>query len=113
MNKAFFIFLFFIFSFSAEAQELYVPRNIKAAYTKGTRSLTGAPGPGYWQNRGVYDIKVKVNAVTKLVSGKETIVYSNNSPDTLKVLPVRFVNNIHKPVAPRSGQVSEDFYPPG
>jgi len=93
----------------ATAQDLYMPRNIKAAYANQTRSMNGAPGAKYWQNKGVYDIKIKVDVDTKIVSGKETIIYSNNSSDTLLVLPIRFVNNLHKPTSPRSGQVSEDF----
>ena len=50
-----------------------MPRNIKNAYAKGTRSLTGAPGQGYWQNKGVYDIHVTVHADTR--SGQ--LIYTN------------------------------------
>jgi hypothetical protein len=76
------------------AQELYMPRNIKIAYEKGTRDISGAPGKNYWQNKGVYNVDVKVDANTKTVSGKETIVYTNNSPDHLNELAIRFVNNL-------------------
>ena len=113
MKQITFYVLFFSLALSVSAQDLYMPRNIKAAYEKGTRSTTGAPGAKYWQNHGVYNMKLKVDADTKMVSGVETIVYSNNSPDTLRTLPIRFVNNIHKPTAPRSGQVSEDFLTEG
>lgn len=95
------------------AQELYMPRNIKAAYAKGTRAMNGAPGPNYWQNHGKYNMAIKVDADTKIVSGSEEIVYSNNSTDTLKTLAIRFVNNLHKPTAPRSGSVSQDFLSAG
>jgi len=97
----------------ASAQELYMPRNIKAAYAKGTRSMNGAPGPNYWQNHGKYNMDIKVDADSKVVSGSEEIVYSNNSNDTLKTLAIRFVNNLHKPTAPRSGSVSQDFLSAG
>ncbi|MFT4092880.1 MAG: M1 family metallopeptidase [Niabella sp.] len=113
MNKVLSCILVFMLALSLHAQDLYMPRNIKAAYAKGTRSITGAPGPKYWQNKGVYDIKLKVDAATKIVSGVEKILYSNNSPDTLRVLPIRFVNNIHKPTSPRSGEVSPDFLDEG
>ncbi|WP_313028730.1 M1 family metallopeptidase [Soonwooa sp.] len=95
------------------AQELYMPRNIKKAYEKGTRDVSGKPGKNYWQNKGVYDIKIKVNADTKIVSGSETISYSNNSPDELKTLAIRFVNNVHKPQSPRAGYVSKDYLSDG
>ncbi|RBQ06889.1 M1 family metallopeptidase [Pedobacter miscanthi] len=99
--------------YMASAQELYMPRNIKAAYTKGTRSMSGKPGPNYWQNHGKYNLDIKVDAETKVVSGKEEILYSNNSNDTLKTLAIRFVNNLHKPTSPRGGAVSEDFLSTG
>ena len=90
------------------AQELYMPRNIKNAYAKGTRDVSGKPGKNYWQNKGVYDVNVKVDAKTKMVSGSETIQYSNNSPDELKVLAIRFVNNMTKPQSPRAGYASKE-----
>lgn len=90
-----------------------MPRNIKKAYQNDTRSLTGAPGANYWQNKGVYDIEETIHPDTKSVSGTEKIVYSNNSPDTLKMIAIRFVNNIHKPQAPRSGFYSKDFLDSG
>ncbi|MCH5683509.1 hypothetical protein LWM68_04025 [Niabella sp. W65] len=48
----------------------------------------------------MYDINIKVEPISKTVTGTETILYSNNSPDTLKELVIRFVNNLHKPEAP-------------
>ena len=58
--------------------------------------MDGNPGKNYWQNKGVYDIKVTLDPAAKLVSGSEKIVYTNNSPDTLRVLAIRFVNNVRK-----------------
>lgn len=100
-------------AFQVQAQELYMPRNIKKAYENETRSYTGAPGKNYWQNKGVYNVKVKVDDQTKVVSGSEVISYTNNSPMELKFVVLRFVNNIHKPTAPRSGAVGEDFLTTG
>ncbi|WP_208749475.1 M1 family metallopeptidase [Flavobacterium zhairuonense] len=97
------------FAQNAFAQELYMPRNIKDAYAKGTRSMDGKPGKNYWQNHGNYNMEITVDAKTKMVSGTETIVYENNSNDTLRNLKIRFVNNLHKPTSPRGGSVSEDF----
>ncbi|WP_027381925.1 M1 family metallopeptidase [Epilithonimonas caeni] len=90
------------------AQELYMPRNIRKAYENGTRDMSGKPGKNYWQNKGVYNVNVKVDAKTKIVSGSETIRYSNNSPDELKVLAIRFVNNVNKPQSARAGYASKD-----
>ena len=68
------------------AQELYMPRDIKKAYQKGTRSLDGKPGKNYWQNFGRYNISITVAPPKKDVKGVEQIIYINNSPDTLKGL---------------------------
>lgn len=80
MRKIFFSIALLGMLVPATAQELYMPRNIKKAYANGTRDLSGAPGKNYWQNKGIYDIQIKVNADTKIVSGSETILYDNNSP---------------------------------
>lgn len=100
-------------NYITSAQELYMPRNIKAAYAKGTRAMDGKPGPKYWQNHGKYNMDIKVDDQTKIVSGQEEVLYSNNSSDTLKTLAIRFVNNLHKPTSPRGGAVSEDFLTTG
>ena len=114
MRRLFYIALITVLGNQAvSAQELYMPRNIKAAYTKGTRSADGKPGKNYWQNHGKYNMDIAVNAETKIVSGKEEIIYSNNSNDTLKTLAIRFVNNLHKPTSPRGGAVSPDFLTTG
>lgn len=113
MNTLKTLFLFLITSFTVSAQELYTPRNIKNAYDNGTRSYDGKPGKNYWQNSGKYDIQVSVDEKNKIISGKETIIYTNNSPDTLKSAAIRFVNNIHKPEAPRAGYVGTDFLTTG
>ncbi|WP_281228612.1 M1 family metallopeptidase [Flavobacterium aquiphilum] len=103
------VLVFLFFQQNIFAQELYMPRNIKEAYEKGTRSMDGLPGKKYWQNHGKYDMDISVNPATKMVSGAETIVYENNSADTLRNMVIRFVNNIHKPSSPRGGSVSNDF----
>ena len=95
------------------AQELYMPRNIKESYTNDVRSMDGKPGKNYWQNHGKYAIALQVNTDTKIVRGTETIVYENNSNDTLKNLRIRFVNNIHKKSSPRAVQNSEGFFTDG
>ena len=116
MKKQSIILLLTVFAFLTQnsfAQELYMPRNIKEAYKKGTRSIDGKPGKNYWQNHGKYTMDISVDPKTRLVSGTETIVYENNSNDTLRNLVVRFVNNLHKPSSPRSGTVSDDFLSDG
>ncbi|QDP86533.1 M1 family metallopeptidase [Chryseobacterium sp. SNU WT5] len=105
--------LFVLFTTFAFCQELYMPRNIVQAYENNTRSLDGKPGKNYWQNSGDYKIAFHVDPVTKIVSGTENIVYENNSPDALKSIVIKFVNNVHKPTSPRAAKASADFLSKG
>lgn len=107
------VLAFVLFTQNIFAQELYMPRNIKQAYENGTRSKDGKPGKNYWQNRGKYNMEIAVDPKTRLVSGTETIIYENNSKDTLKTLAIRFVNNLHKPSSPRGSEVNDDFLSDG
>lgn len=98
---------------SVKAQTLYMPRDIKAAYQKGTRSLDGKPGKNYWQNRGVYKIDITAMPPDRNITGTETITYFNNSPDTLRSPAIKLFLNIHKPGAPRNSGVNDDYLTSG
>jgi hypothetical protein len=58
-----------------------------------TRSATGAPGPGYWQQRADYDISVRLDEAERRIEGEETIRYHNNSPETLRWLWLQLDQN--------------------
>ena len=98
---------------SQTATPLYQPRDIKRAFAKGTRAADGRPGPNYWQNRARYDITVQAAPPATDVRGREKITYVNNSPDTLKVLVFRLIQNIHQPGASRDGDASADYLTSG
>ncbi|MEJ5263401.1 MAG: M1 family metallopeptidase [Ignavibacterium sp.] len=86
----------------------YIPRNVLKAYEKGTRSFDGKPGENYWQNSSDYKIKVKIDPKTRILTGSETIVYYNNSPDTLKEIVIRLYPNISKPSSKRDFNIPDD-----
>ena len=89
--------IFFLLSVQSFPQEkLFIPRNIRPAYEKGTRSPDGKPGAEYWQNSSEYKIEVELDPATYLVKGSEEIVYHNNSPDTLKIIVLRLYPNVFK-----------------
>ena len=100
---------------SATAQTpLYMPRDIKAAFARGTRGPDGRPGPRYWQNRARYDITVAAAPPARDVRGRETITYFNHSPDTLKQPGAcALIGNIHKPGASRDGDAAPDYLTSG
>lgn len=84
------------------AQEILpVPRNIQAAYNKGTRGTDGAPGKNYWQNFATYDLRLRFDPATRLVSGEEDIEYTNRSPDTLREILFKLYPNLYKKGSPR------------
>ena len=97
----------------AAAQSLYMPRAITQTYRNGTRSMDGMPGAKYWQNRGRYSITISTMPPDRRVAGTEQIVYTNNSPDTLKTLVIKLFPNYHKAGAPRDGGTSDAFLTSG
>jgi hypothetical protein len=108
-----FLLFFAFFTVQLQAQDLYMPRDIKQAYKNGTRSMDGNPGKNYWQNYGRYNIFLSVSPPSRTVKGVETIVYVNNSPDTLKNPNIKLFLNIHKAGAPRDGGASADYLTSG
>jgi hypothetical protein len=58
------------------------------------RTGSGSPGPKYWQQKADYEIAVELNDNNQSVTGKETITYHNNSPETLKYLWLQLDQNI-------------------
>ena len=110
--KLFFALIAIVISLSGTAQQvsLPVPRNIKTAYDKGTRSPNGMPGKNYWQNTADYDLKINFDPATRLLSGTEEIVYTNNSPDTLRPIIFKLYPNLFKKGAVRNSPVlAEDL----
>jgi hypothetical protein len=97
----------------ANAQDLYMPRDIKKAYQKGTRSMDGKPGSNYWQNYGRYTINITAQPPNREVKGTEQITYINNSPDTLKRLNIKLIMNIHRSTAARFSGTDEDYFSDG
>jgi hypothetical protein len=59
-------------------------------------AANGNPGPKYWQNRASYQLNVKLDTVSKTISGTETIDYINNSPDELQYLWLQMDQNTYK-----------------
>ncbi len=60
------------------------------------RSANGAPGPEYWQNRADYSLRAELDVAAKVLRVKETITYTNNSPDSLPSLWLQLDQNIYR-----------------
>ena len=90
------IFILLLSSEGFSQSSLYIPLNIKKAYDKETRSYDGKPGQNYWQNRSDYKIEVSIEPETRMLRGKETIIYYNNSPKTLNQVVINLYQDINK-----------------
>ena len=90
-------FLFLLTSDIIKAQvKLPVPLNVQQLYDKGYRSIDGRPGKNYWQNSADYNIAVNYNPFSRLVSGSEEIIYTNNSPGNLDEMVFKLYPNLYK-----------------
>lgn len=107
MNRFLLSFCLFLSYFSVSAQ---LPEKSKSKYVASDlfsassflpsgnsyRLATGEPGPDYWQNRADYKIDVSLDDKTEIISGVETITYSNNSPKELTFLWLQIDQNVYK-----------------
>ncbi len=62
----------------------------------GFRSASGAPGPDYWQQRADYSIAATLDTTAKRITGRVTILYTNNSPDTLRFVWLQLDQNLYR-----------------
>lgn len=96
MFKPALLLLFFpIISFS-QTDSIYYPRNFLKSVSKEVRAMNGKPGKNFWQNTADYNLKIKVDPQTRLLTGSEDVVYYNNSPDTLKKIVIRLYPDFFK-----------------
>jgi hypothetical protein len=77
------------------AQESRAEPSFVTAVRRGTRTLTGRPGPGYWQQWATYRIAARLDAGDRTIDGEESVRYYNHSPDTLRQLAVQLYQNLH------------------
>src|SRR5439155_20310749 len=60
------------------------------------REGSGRPGPSYWQQRADYTIAVSLDTATHTIAGRETIRYTNRSPDTLRYVWLQLDQNLFR-----------------
>jgi hypothetical protein len=99
MRKSIIILLnltFLLTTITFSQSMFYMPDEIKSAYENNTRSFDGTPGENYFRNFAEYEISVELNPQTKLLSGKEFIIYKNNSSDTLDQFIFNLYADIYK-----------------
>jgi hypothetical protein len=75
---------------------------IRRAFEAGTRDATGRPGPNYWQLQTDYTINARLDPATQTITGTETILLHNNSPQVLSEIALRLDHNIFRALAPHA-----------
>lgn len=60
------------------------------------RNAAGEPGHEYWQQEADYTIRAELDEESRKITARETITYTNNSPDTLRYLWLQLDQNIFK-----------------
>ena len=58
------------------------------------RTASGAPGHEYYQQKADYIINVQLDEINHVITGDETITYTNNSPDVLNYLWIQLDQNV-------------------
>ena len=91
-----------------DPQALFAPFHHDNAVNR-YRSADGRPGPDYWQNRADYEIHATLDPDTKILSGTETITYTNNSPQALGYLWLQLDQNLYRTDA--RGNFTRDHAP--
>lgn len=69
-------------------------QNSRVVKDQPTRLPNGKPGAGYWQQQIDYKVDAELEIVKGILTGKEIITYTNNSPDTLNELWWHLYQNI-------------------
>jgi hypothetical protein len=58
--------------------------------------LTASPADDYWQQDVAYQIEVELDTINHFLTGKEKLIYMNNSPDTLHELYFHLYPNAYR-----------------
>jgi len=84
---------------------VYESTPFSRAVARGTRTRTGVPGPKYWVQHPRYTIQATLDPVRNRLTGSETVVYVNHSPDSLRDVAVYLRQNVFAPGVPRRDPV--------
>ena len=90
---------------AARARPLPGPVYESAAFTRavarGTRTRSGIPGRANWVQHARYTIAATLDVVHSRLQGRETVVYLNHSPDSLREVVVYLRQNVFAAGSPR------------
>jgi hypothetical protein len=76
---------------------VYESAAFSRAVTRGSRTRVGIPGPHSWVQHARYTIDATLDVSRARLTGGETVVYQNHSPDSLRRLAVHLRQNVFAP----------------
>src|SRR6478672_104540 len=80
----------------AVRRDIPMTNAIRHAFAAGTRDSSGRPGRNYAQLRTDYTINARLDPATSRITGRETIVLSNNTADSLNQIVLRLDMNLFR-----------------
>jgi hypothetical protein len=87
--------LLFLVSFQVSAQKKFAQLDQELPTPNEYHTASGAPGHNYYQQKADYKMNLVIDDATQILSGFETITYTNNSPDRLDYLWLQLDQNIY------------------
>jgi hypothetical protein len=87
--------LLFLVSFQVSAQKKFAQLDQELPTPNEYHTASGAPGHNYYQQKADYKMNLIIDDATQILSGFETITYTNNSPDRLDYLWLQLDQNIY------------------
>src|SRR5436305_9104492 len=83
-------------------RDIPITNAIRKAFAAGTRDSSGRPGRNYWQLRTDYTINARLEPSAQRLTGRESVVITNNSPDSLTQIGLRLDMNHFLFTSPRA-----------
>ena len=77
------------------------PQFMERAYQRGWRSEDGAPGEGYWQQGGSYELRARLFPDEARIEGSVRILYASQAPGRFPTTWLHLHQNLHAAGAPR------------
>lgn len=91
MKKQICLILIVLFAASSfRAQQLCMPRDVKAAYARGLRSIDGKPTQKYFQNELTHHIKISIQPPNRRVTGTASHRLQKQQSDSAQELGFPF-----------------------
>lgn len=92
-----FILIFFVGKVQSQHTDVYSAMSAYQSEDNLHYWKNRKPYSDYWQQDVSYKIKAKLNDSTEIISANEILLYANNSPDTIKMIYFRLIQNAFQP----------------